>query len=58
MVPFHSDSWYNHSKNETNFWLPFHNVNSSESLQIINLKKSKFLEKKIIEKKLIMKELI
>ena len=52
MVPFHSDSWYNHSKNETNFWLPFHNVNSSESLQIINLKKSKFLEKKIIEKKI------
>jgi len=52
LVPFHSDSWYNHSKGETNFWLPFHCVSSSESLQIINLKKSMILEKKILKKKL------
>ena len=52
IIPFHTDHWYNHSKNETNFWLPFHKVNSSESLQIIGLKKSIELEKIILKKKL------
>ena len=40
-MPFHCDKWYNHSPDETNFWLPLHDVGGSESLQFIGLKNPK-----------------
>ena len=52
IVPFHCDKWYNHSSDEINFWIPLHDVEGSESLQFVELKESKKIEKKILEKKL------
>tara|TARA_B100000767_G_C19755363_1_gene532723 strand:- start:1391 stop:2029 length:639 start_codon:yes stop_codon:yes gene_type:complete len=51
VVPFHCDKWYNHTDDEINFWIPMHEVNSSESLQLVNLKDSLILQKKIIKDK-------
>lgn len=51
VVPYHCDKWYNHSIDEINFWLPLHQVYSSESMQIVCLNKSLELEKKILKKK-------
>ena len=50
VVPYHCDKWYNHSIDEINFWLPLHQVSSSESMQIVSLNKSVELEKKILKK--------
>ena len=52
VVPFHSDKWYNHTKDEVNFWIPLHKVQGSESLQFVKLKDSINLEKKILKNKL------
>lgn len=51
VVPYHCDKWYNHSNDEINFWLPLHQVSSTESMQIVKLNKSIELEKKILKEK-------
>ena len=43
IVPFHCDKWYNHTTDEVNFWIPLHKVNATESIQLVNLQKSKKL---------------
>lgn len=52
VVPFHCDKWYNHSTDEVNFWIPLHSVSSSESIQFVNLNRSKKIEKKIFQNNL------
>lgn len=57
VVPFHCDKWYNHSPDETNFWIPLHDVGGSESLQFVGLQKSKKIEKIILKKRLSYEEI-
>ena len=46
VVPYHCDKWYNHTEDEINFWLPLHKVSKSESMQFVDLRSSRMLEKK------------
>ncbi len=52
VVPYHCDKWYNHTEDEINFWLPLHKVSKSESMQFVDLRSSRMLEKKILKNKL------
>ena len=45
-MPYHCDKWYNHTEDEINFWLPLHKVSKSESMQFVDLRSSRMLEKK------------